>query len=120
MACDDDVLLLSLTEDPRQVVLGFGKGYLLHDFSVLRTITADGSGTKCYPCPLTKVLPRSLTVQGSGASCYALACSVETGRSNAGLKNRLAMAAKMIGAKPITAAKTSRPALPITPFLYNP
>ena len=28
----------------------------------------------------------------------------ETGRSNSGLKNRLAMAAKMIGVKPITAA----------------
>ena len=39
----------------------------------------------------------------SAASCYALAYA-GTGRSNSGLKNRLARAAKMIGVKPITAA----------------
>ena len=49
-----------------------------------------------------------------------VASYARTGRSNSGLKNRLAMAAKMIGAKPITAAKTSRPALPITPALKSP
>jgi hypothetical protein len=59
-------------------------------------------------------LAADLNRRGPGAS-YA-----GTGRSNSGLKNWLAMAAKMIGAKPITAAKTSRPVLPITPFLYNP
>ena len=50
---------------------------------------------------------------------YAVVCWTGTGRSNSGLKNRLSRAAKIIGAKPITAAKTSRPVLPITPFLYN-
>ena len=32
------------------------------------------------------------------------AYGIGTGRNNSGLKNRLAMAAKMIGVKPITAA----------------
>ena len=57
---------------------------------------------------------------GASPNCYAVAGRIATGRSNSGLKNRLAMAAKIIGAKPIAAAKTSRPVLPITPFLYNP
>jgi hypothetical protein len=39
-----------------------------------------------------------------------------TGRSYCGLKNRLAMDAKMIGVKPITAASP----LPITPDLKSP
>ena len=37
-------------------------------------------------------------------AAWPLVCCAETGRSNSGLKNRLARAAKMIGAKPITAA----------------
>ena len=44
----------------------------------------------------------------------------KTGRSNSGLKNRLARAAKMIGVKPTAAPYTTRPALPITPALKNP
>ena len=58
---------------------------------------------------------RLLGAIGSGTSGYALACSAETGRSNAGLKNRLAMAAKIIGAKPITAAEASSPARAMGP-----
>jgi hypothetical protein len=65
-------------------------------------------------------LEKGLGNMGASPIFYAVACSAGTGRSNLGLKNRLPRAAKMIGAKPITAAKTSRPALPITPFLYNP
>jgi hypothetical protein len=41
---------------------------------------------------------------GASPNCYAVACSTGTGRSNSGLKNRLARAAKMIGVKPITTA----------------
>ena len=43
-----------------------------------------------------------------------------TDRSNSGLKNRLAIAAKMIGMKPVTAATISRPELPITSDLKSP
>jgi len=46
--------------------------------------------------------------------------SAETGCSNSGLKNRLAIAAKMIGMKPVTAATISRPELPITSDLKSP
>ena len=38
---------------------------------------------------------------GSNQNCYAID---GIGRSNSGLKNLLAMAARMIGVKPITAA----------------
>jgi len=41
---------------------------------------------------------------GESPRCYAVACGIASGRSNSGLKNRLAMAAKMIGVKPIAAA----------------
>jgi hypothetical protein len=57
---------------------------------------------------------------GASPKCYAVACSTGTGRNNSGLKNRLAITAKMIGVKPITAAKTSRPVPPNTPFLKSP
>ena len=39
-----------------------------------------------------------------GNDYHAVAYRTATGRSNSGLKNRLAIAAKMIGVKPITAA----------------
>ena len=38
-----------------------------------------------------------------GNDYYAVAFRTDTGRSNSGLKNRLAMAAKMIGVKPTIA-----------------
>ena len=41
---------------------------------------------------------------GAIPNCYAVGFSTGTGRSNSGLKNRLPMAAKTIGAKPITTA----------------
>ena len=47
---------------------------------------------------------RLLSAMGAVPSCYAVAYCTGTGRNNSGLKNRLAMAAKMIGAKPIRAA----------------
>ena len=41
---------------------------------------------------------------GREPNCYAVACRIATGRNNSGLKNRLAIAAKIMGVKPITAA----------------
>ena len=42
--------------------------------------------------------------EARGKSCDEVTYGARVGRSNSGLKNRLAMAAKMIGVKPTTAA----------------
>ena len=68
---------------------------------------------------LADVMAENVQIRPCSTCFWPLTLSAETGRSNSGLKNRLARAAKMIGVKPITAAKTSRPALPNSPALKS-
>ena len=68
-------------------------------------ITFDMSGGQRVRSSLWNVLSmEGLGDIGANQNCYAVACGTGTGRSNSGLKNRLARAAKMMGVKPITAA----------------
>ena len=56
------------------------------------------------PARSTALAGYPAVAMGSGASCYALACGVKIGRSDSGLKNGHAIAARMSGVKPITPA----------------
>ena len=67
----------------------------------------SGLKSDIAPCPFratTGPMHRSKLHRYSITSLLRSSYCTGTGRSNSGLKNLLAMAAKMIGAKPITAA----------------
>ena len=68
-----------------------------------RKVGSCRSGRAILACSLTTACPCA-TNDSALLNPPARHGSAGSGRSNSGLKNRLAMAAKMIGVKPITAA----------------